>query len=655
MKKEKKKINILALFQGGVILSLLHRFFDRARLLLANGLFAKLFTAYTKEEEMLQSGFLSRIFGRKGKYGGFAATTKLRIARLFESGMVIGWLEKLGNSVLYRKTKTYASFCLSFGVSGIVLYLIKEFALSNTTGKASDLVICGGAILLAVPMFLSSETLAAFMLKSKMMKPVLFDYFGFSKDAFVLEKEMPRAYSVSVALGIAFGILTYFIDPIYYLAFFVIFLSLSLIFRIPELGVLLFVGLIPFSHYITHSTAALVINVLTVSLAYLIKWIRGKRVLKWRLLDKAVAFLMLMFALGGIFSAGGKESFLASMIYVVFFLAYFLIVNLLRSEAWVTRTWKTFLFSGLASSVLGIAEIFTGQANASWVDMNIFQTLGVRITGGFDNPNVYAEYLLILLPLAFLLFLTCTTGKGRLASAIALLILSVCMVYTWSRGAWLGLLVAFLFFLLAAYKYAPIGFLGLGLAFPLVSVFIPQSVTERFMSIGNLADSSISYRLSVWKGLLHMLNETEWSGTGVGYAAFSSVYPAFAYGGSAYVRHAHNWYLQTVAEIGLGGLLALLAVLFLFAQMCFEYLSTPDTEYGKLLTVTGLSSVFGLMVMGLTDHIWYDYRIFLSFWIMVALVSAYIRIRSEEKERSMAYYENTDTGATLDIQFNMFE
>ncbi len=651
----KKKKNILMLFQGGVILSLLYRLFDRARLLLANGFFSKIFTAYTKEEELLETGFFSGIFHRKRKYSGFAVTTKQKISGLFESGMIIGWLERLGNSMLYRKTKTYASFFLSFGVSGILLYVIKEFALSNVTGRESDLWVCGGAVLLSVPMFFSSETLAACMLKSRMLKPILFDYFGFSKDAFLLNKEMPRAYSVSSALGIALGVLTYFIDPFYYIAFFAAFLALSLIFRIPELGVLLFVGMIPFSHYMVHSTTSLTLIVLIVAIAYLIKWIRGKRVFKLQLLDKSVAFLMVLFGLGGIFTAGGRDSFIAAMTYVILFLAYFLIVNLLRSEAWVTRTWKTFLFAGLASSVLGIAEIFTGNVNASWIDMNIFSTLGVRITGGFDNPNVYAEYLLMLLPLCFLLFLRQNTLKGRIASAISLLILLVCMVYTWSRGAWLGLVVSVLLFLFAAYKYSPIGFLGVALVFPLASVLIPQSVSDRFLSIGNLADSSISYRLSVWKGVLHMFNETGWCGTGVGYAAFSSVYPAFAYGGSAYVRHAHSWYLQILAELGIVGLLALIAVLFLFAQMCFEYLFTADTEYGKLFTVTGLSSVVGLMVMGLTDHIWYDYRIFLSFWIMIALVSAYIRISTEEKERRMAYYENTDTGATLDIRFNMFE
>ncbi len=655
MKKEKKKTDFLTPFRGGLILSLLRRFFDKARFLLANGVLAKIFTSYTKEEELLEKGFFS--YGLHGgrKQGGFAANTKQRISRLFESSLVVGLLEKLGRSMLYRRTKTYGSFLLSFGVSGILLYVIKEFALRNITGRDTDVLVCVGAILLSVPMFLSGDTLAEIMLKSVILKPVLFDYFGFSKDAFLTQKTMSRAYGVSAMLGIALGVLTYFFDPLYYLAFALAFLVLSLIFRIPELGVLLFVFLIPFSHYMPHTSAFLSFTVLIVSLAYLIKWIRGKRVFKFRLLDKSVLFLMLLFALGGIFSAGGRASFLSAMTYVVFILSYFLIVNLLRSEAWVSRTWKTFLFAGLGAAVIGVAEIFTGAVNSSWVDMNIFSTLGVRITGGFDNPNVYAEYLLILLPLAVLLFLEQKTFKGRLASVISLLILLVCMIYTWSRGAWLGLLFAFFLFLLIVYKYSPIWLMGLSLVSPFALLFVPYTVSERFLSIGNLADSSISYRFSVWKGLFQMLNETGWCGTGVGYAAFSAVYPAFAYGGSAYVRHAHNWYLQILAELGIVGLLSLIAVLFFFVQMCFEYLSTADAPHDKLFTATCLSSVAGLMVMGLTDHIWYDYRIFLSFWVIVALASAHIRISTEEKARRMAYYENTNTGATLDIRFNMYE
>ncbi len=654
MKNEKKKADARALFRGGMILSLLHRFLDKARYLLAHGFFSKIFTAYSKEEELLENGVFGREPHVQRKYRDVISSTKHLIARLFESSLIVRFLEHIGSSMLYRKVKTYASFLLSFGVSGLVIYLIKEFVL-DVSGHSSGILITAGAILLAIPMFLSSETVAEVMLKSRMLKPVLFDYFGFSRESFMQKKNVPRAYAVSAMLGISFGVLTYFISPVYYILAFGIFLALTLVFRTPELGVLIFVGAIPFSGYFPYPSGLLAFGVLTVGFAYLIKWIRGKRVFKLRLLDKAVLLLAVLFIMGGIVSVGGNGSFESAMLYATLLGSYFLIANLLRSNEWVERTWKTFLFSGLAVSVLRITEIFTDTTELSWVDVGLFSSLGTRITGGFGNPNVYGEYLLMLLPFCFLLLLEQKTAKGKIAASISLLILLICMVNTWSRGAWLGLIVACVLFLLIIDKYSPIYMFGILAVSPIALVILPETVSARFLSIGNFADSSISYRFSVWKGVWRMLNDTYWCGIGVGYSSFSAIYPAFAYGGSETVRHTHSLYLQVLSELGIAGLLTVIVVLFIFVQMCFEHLTKTDSVYGKRLTATVLSSIVGLLVMGITDHIWYDYRIFLAFWVMIALVSAYIRVSTYEKLHHAEHHQNTEVGATLDITFNTFE
>ena len=303
-------------------------------------------------------------------------------------------------------------------------------------------------------------------------------------------------------------------------------------------------------------------------------------------------------------------------------------------------------------SLLGILQYVSGKAELKWVDVTRFGDIGGRVCGVFENPNVFAEYLLILVPLAFLYLLEQNTKSGKVFGVVLLAVLTLCTINTWSRGAWLGLGVATVVYWLIADKRSPVYLLGGLLLAPTATFMLPDSISERLLSIGNFGDSSVAYRFSVWKGVWRMLRETLWCGVGVGHAAFSAVYPAFAYGGSIGIRHAHSIYLQLIAELGIIGFFIVAAVLFLFVQTCFEYFLKVSDQKKKRLPAVVFSSVLGMLIMGLTDHIWYDYRIFFCFWVVIALVSAYVRRGFLEEERRFVFCENTAEQASVALGGN---
>ena len=72
---------------------------------------------------------------------------------------------------------------------------------------------------------------------------------------------------------------------------------------------------------------------------------------------------------------------------------------------------------------------------------------------------------------------------------------------------------------------------------------------NRFASIGNLGDSSTSYRVYIWMGTLAMLKDYWMCGIGPGDAAFNLVYPKYSYSGIV-APHAHNLFLQIVCDAG---------------------------------------------------------------------------------------------------------
>lgn len=89
----------------------------------------------------------------------------------------------------------------------------------------------------------------------------------------------------------------------------------------------------------------------------------------------------------------------------------------------------------------------------------------------------------------------------------------VCMILTFSRGAWLGLLFAGLVFVLLLNPR-----LLLLAPFVMVALYfvLPDTVISRFTSIGNLTDNSTSYRVYIWIGVLAMLKDYWLCGIGPG-------------------------------------------------------------------------------------------------------------------------------------------
>ena len=651
MKKEKRSTSVVNVFQDSMILSALFRFFEKTRFLLAHGFFARVFTAYSEEERRLGDGLFSLFYLLSKRWGASGARVKRKVARAFEDSLLVRWLDRSFCGMLYWRMRTYGAFLLSLGMSGGLVYVFREFIVDDILAWNGNWIFPLGAMLLSVPFLMCQDSLATAIEESRILRPIFFHYFGFSRTSFFAENRMPKLYGTASAFGIALGVLTYFISPICYLAFFGILVGLGIVLRVPEFGVLLLIASVPFLHYTGHATYFLAMGVLATDMAYFVKWIRGKRIFQFELMDCAVVVLAGLFVINGLVSVGGAESLQVALLYAVFLSAYFLVVNLFRSRAWLRKAWLTLLFSGSLSCAFGITEIFTGDVNASWVDMKSFSQT-VRITGGFENPNVYAEYLLILVLLSFLYLLEQKTGKEKIFGLFTLAVLLFCLVNTWSRGAWLGLAVALIVYFLIVDKRSPVYLVGVALSAPIVTLLIPKSILARVLSIGNLSDSSVSYRFSVWKGVLRMLSETLWCGVGTGHSAFSSLYSAFAYGGSVGIRHAHSLYLQIVVEFGIIGFLIVAAVLFIFVQMCFQHFVDARNDENKRLPAACVSSVVGLLIMGVTDHIWYDYRIFFCFWILIALASAYARIDFAIAQRRLWLDESTARQASIMLEIN---
>ena len=631
-----------------VIAKRFRRFVNWLYSLLINGFFGKIFTAYSVEEELFRNSRIVQAVSGENRACRFAAKAKLGMARTFEESRILNSLGALVSSLIHRKLKTYGAFLLSLGSYGIVTYLIREYVIARKGGEISDLITCVILLLMSFPLMVSKETLASAVLKSRILSVFLFEGLGLPEDHFTQSESFPKRYSAVTAAGMILGALTYFISPAYYVYAAVLLIVIALVFSYPEIGVLAMISLVPLASLFERPSLTLLAAVFLTFVGYLVKLIRGKRVFYLSLVDLAVMLFALILLLGGFGSAGGVASMQSAALFATLMLGYFLVVNLIRTREWIRRCLVAFLLCASVSGVIGFVQVFTGSLELSWLDTTMFSDISVRITSTFDNPNVYATYLLMAIPFS-LAYMIAKGNHSKTPYVAGFVLLLVCMVETWSRGAWLGLLVSLvLFFLVYTRRSVPYLML-VGAAFPLTSLLLPDSVISRFLSIGSASDSSATYRISAWRGVGRMLRENWFGGIGVGETAFSVVYPAFSYAGIQAIRHTHNLYLQILSETGFVGLATFLLVVILFVQNCFEYLYKMRKGTDNGIVVAGLASVTAVLIMGLTDYVWYNYRVFLMFWLVIAIVNAYIRVGNEESRRYEAYEANSRYAVNFDF------
>ena len=165
----------------------------------------------------------------------------------------------------------------------------------------------------------------------------------------------------------------------------------------------------------------------------------------------------------------------------------------------------------------------------------MFSSIEFRVPSTLDNPNMLGQYLILMVPVGGAKLLSARGWPRRLLYLGCCALMCVCMILTFSRGAWLGLLFAGAVFvvllnprliLLAPAALAALWFL------------LPETVISRFTSIGDMTDGSTTYRVSIWLGTLDMLKHYWLCGIGPGDEAFNRVYPAFSYN-SINAPHSH--------------------------------------------------------------------------------------------------------------------
>lgn len=623
---EKKNNVIKRLLSGSVIISFLLNLADRIySLAFSSAVGGFLSTGYQKLRENAQSSVCFGVVKRISKMN-FFRTAKHKVIKAFDGSLIISEFQKSISALSLYTLKYYGIFFLSYGICGIVTFLLKQYLISSSP-ETTDLICSLIFVAISVPMFFFDSTLREAFYQSRVVDFICFRLLGFKKATTyeMTYRQGGKNYSALIA-GILFGICTLKFNPIVLIAVPIVLIACYVVICSPEIGVVLMVGMLPFL-----PTMALVALMLLTVLSYFLKLIRGKRTLRVEVLDVIVVLFMIALLSGGLFSISVSDSLKAAAVFVCFMFGYILVVNLMKTSEWVMRCVKCLLISLSVVSLIGILQYVTGSASSTWQDSTMFSDISGRVVSTFENPNVLAEYLIMTMPFAAALFVRGEKPGQRFASIVCFALSVLCLILTWSRGAWLGILFGGVLLLLI-YSRKTLVFLFAGvLSIPFLPIILPDNIVSRFTSIGNLGDSSTSYRVMIWRGVWSLLGDYFTSGIGIGTEAFKAVYPFYAYAGIESAPHSHNLFTQITVEIGIVGLIIFVALMVVFLQSSFGFFAgsgasvwnrTEDEKKYKLMNAAGMCGISAVLVQGMTDYIWYNYRVFLAFWLVVGLTCA---------------------------------
>lgn len=204
------------------------------------------------------------------------------------------------------------------------------------------------------------------------------------------------------------------------------------------------------------------------------------------------------------------------------------------------------------------------------------QARSTRALGPVDEPNRFAQILMVLVPFAVYLYQTANSRSAALAAAGLGALTTIGVTITLSRGAFLtlGLLaIAMAWMRWVRPAYVAAGGVALLAILPVVSPFfldrLVSIVDARFLFGGGTsyqqADGAIRGRTTEMLAALYVFRDHPI--VGVGPAQFPDFYfPKYA--ASAEIkfrditapRRAHNYYLELAAECGVLGLSVLLAL-----------------------------------------------------------------------------------------------
>lgn len=347
-------------------------------------------------------------------------------------------------------------------------------------------------------------------------------------------------------------------------------------------------------------------------------------------IDMPIIFYVAVIIISTITSIDPSGSFRDLAIHLTSIGFLFVIVNNIKTKKDFNILIVFLVISATLVALYGFYQYKVGvEIEDKWVDAVNNPDVKTRIYSVFGNPNIFAEYLIMVIPISLSLFWFSKKIHKKAIFLVTSLILILALVLTLSRGGWVGFAFGMFVFLLLIEKRLLLSIIPLGLG---AIYFLPQTILNRILSIVNFADSSNSYRIRMWKITLDIIKDNWLVGVGFGHLPFKATFETYIRTMPTY--HAHNTYLETMAEMGVLGFIIFIAFIFILFKYSIKKLIKGKDNYIRVMAIGVVSGLAAVLAHGAVENVLYIPRIITTFWILVALLLTLIRISDNLPEIS---------------------
>lgn len=304
---------------------------------------------------------------------------------------------------------------------------------------------------------------------------------------------------------------------------------------------------------------------------------------------------------------------------------FFLVTRLIEDDRDFAIFYGALITMALCIALHGIYQfIIAAPIPASWVSQTE-QNVRTRVYSLTGSPNIMGSLLVLFAPMVAGLAYYSRKMWVKVLAVCGTGMMCMCCIFTFSKGAWGGLVVAVLVFAIFLDRrlIALMGVAGCGalLAIPSIANRITYMFTSDYTAASQRAGRMVRWATGL--DLLHESNPLLGFGLGRFGGAVAMQNKIIEQNEEFSYFYMDNYYLKTLVEMGYVGLIAFIILLVGMSLWCLRSIGRTklcETDRTRVLAVSLFSGMCGVMVHCYFENIFEVPYMMAYFWSMAAAV-----------------------------------
>ena len=601
-----------------------------------------------------------------------------KLSRILQKSEIYGSVDLIMKKSLFAKASdaireflcrlslaAYGLFFAVYGTASAFIYFIPIFTGAENAQGESALITAIITVVCAIPMTISTKSLIANIAESRLIKSIVLSFFAVPAEKLKPEKRVGGAAHMIIAafLGLGFAGLTYFWHPAYIFILVAIITVWCLITANPESGVALTLVAVPFLQYTNAPNLILEALVLLTAFSYVSKVMKRRRVISFSA-EGLIALVFCGFVLiSGIFSGGGAETLLDSIIASIIILGAFVTTyNLMRGKRLLSSCVKIIAVSFALLAILGVWNVFyDGVVDGVTYSIRdyvqpIFEGNNLYIV---DNSSVFSVLAILSFPMVFSFMAKQKTVKNTVGLLLlSAVMMGACFIYGTYETVIAIVIEFFVFWLIYSHKTLNV---IVALLFPLAFLLILLPYGAKYFDLPRIVDSvsrylpitspDSSYYESISNSTVKMLADLK-SGIGAGEHAFANAIAPYLEVAAKGAKTPGSFWLQVLCWGGVGGFVSFLVFVGSTLKNSLGLLATSKDNDLRSDTLALSCGLFVAMLFGGVNCLWDDLRMLYLFWAVAGLLAAYVREGREIDDKHNASLADEIDGSDVELIFH---